>query len=189
MCIRDRTKAQQAGDQSAELHYALGRARGALFQKRLEEARRSGEHTWVEKRRKELQTELLIPAVASLERSRGLDLQAPEYLQGLIALYRDQIDEAIALAAAAKQKAPWLYEAEELAGDAHASRGLNAKSRGQTQTARISLQTAYAHYQAAIAMGRSAGHLYEKAAEMLLRQSEIDREQGKPCLLYTSRCV
>jgi len=178
--IVELTKAQQAGDQSAELHYALGRARGALFQKRLEEARRSGEHTWVEKRRKELQTELLIPAVASLERSRGLDLQAPEYLQGLIALYRDQIDEAIALAAAAKQKAPWLYEAEELAGDAHASRGLNAKSRGQTQTARTSLQTAYAHYQAAIAMGRSAGHLYEKAAEMLLRQSEIDREQGKP---------
>jgi tetratricopeptide (TPR) repeat protein len=178
--IAELLQAQQAGDESAELHYALGRARGALFQKRLEEARRSGEHTWVEKRRRELQAELLVPAVASLEQSRGLDLQAPEYLQGLIALYRDQLDEALALADKAKQKAPWLYEAEELAGDAHAARGLAAKAGGQADAARDSLERALAHYQAAIAIGRSAGHLYEKAAEVLLRQSEIDRERGKP---------
>jgi tetratricopeptide (TPR) repeat protein len=178
--IAELLQAQQAGDESAELHYALGRARGALFQKRLEEARRSGEHTWVEKRRRELQAELLVPAVASLEQSRGLDLQAPEYLQGLIALYRDQLDEALALADKAKQKAPWLYEAEELAGDAHLARGLAAKAGGQADAARASLERALAHYQAAIAIGRSAGHLYEKAAEVLLRQSEIDRERGKP---------
>ncbi|MBL9040405.1 MAG: hypothetical protein JNM83_02325 [Myxococcales bacterium] len=178
--IAELLQAQQAGDESAELHYALGRARGALFQKRLEEARRSGEHTWVEKRRRELQAELLVPAVASLEKSRGLDLQAPEYLQGLIALYRDQLDEALALADKAKQKAPWLYEAEELAGDAHLARGLVAKAGGQADAARASLERALAHYQAAIAIGRSAGHLYEKAAEVLLRQSELDRELGKP---------
>ena len=180
--IAELIRAQRAGDESAELHYALGRARGALFQQRLEEARRSGEPSWVEKRRQELSVELLTPALLSLEKSRGLDLQAPEYLRGLIALYRDQPDEALALAQAAKQKAPWLYEAEELAGDAYAARGLHAKTRGLVEPARQSLTDALSHYQAALAMGRSVSHLYEKAAEMLLRIHEIDREQGKPVL-------
>lgn len=50
--IAELIRAQRAGDESAELHYALGRARGALFQQRLEEARRSGEPSWVEKHRR-----------------------------------------------------------------------------------------------------------------------------------------
>ncbi len=172
--------AKQSGYEPAELHYALGRARGALFQQRLQEARRTGERTWVEKRRKELEAELLIPALQSLDRSRGIKLQAPEYLEGLIALFRNNTDEALQKAEAALKKVPWLYEAEELAGDAHAARGLAAKSSGQADVAKASLEAALKHYEAAANIGRSDGRLYEKAAEVLLRISEIDRELGKP---------
>lgn len=122
-----------------------------------------------------------------LEKSRGLELQAPEYLRGLIALCAISRMRRSRWPKPPRQKAPWLYEAEELAGDAYAARGLHAKTRGLVEPARQSLTDALSRYQAALAIGRSVSHLYEKAAEMLLRASmrSIANKASRSCLCFS----
>jgi serine/threonine-protein kinase len=91
-------EAMANGLDSPELHYARGLALGRLYQRALAEARRAGEGAWLARRVAELDAEYLAPALRSLEKSRGLELDSVSYLEGLIAFYRKDYDTASRLA-------------------------------------------------------------------------------------------
>ncbi|MFP2906518.1 serine/threonine-protein kinase, partial [Pyxidicoccus sp. 3LFB2] len=117
-------RARQRGLDSPELHYALGRVLGELYHQSLEDARRSGGKDWLAARQLELELRYLEPALQSLERSRGVQLESPRYLEGLIAFYRRHYDEAARAADQASAEAPWLHEPWKLAGDVARVRAL-----------------------------------------------------------------
>jgi tRNA A-37 threonylcarbamoyl transferase component Bud32 len=173
-------RARDQGIDSPELHYALGRALGELYHHEVEEARHSGDAAWLAARRAAIEKQYLEPALRSLERSRGLELVSPHYLDGLIALYRRQYAEAEAKAALALGQAPWLYEAHKLAGDAAYARAVEDLEHGRHEPARTGLGVALERYQAAAEVGRSDAQVHEAAAKAWLERAELDRRQGRP---------
>lgn len=111
-------RALAAGYSSPELEYALGRALGELFRHALEETRHLTNPEERRKKVEQLDRELREPALRHLRAAMGSRLEVPEYVEGLIALYEGDNDEAIAKAKAAFDKAPWMYEPKKLEGDA-----------------------------------------------------------------------
>jgi serine/threonine-protein kinase len=172
--------AQAAGLDSPELHHALGRTLGALFDQGMAEARRAGDKSWQEKRRAELTQEFLVPALRSLDKSRSLELESPEYLQGLIACYRKNYDEAQRLGRRAAALLPWLYEAQALRGHARYEQAVEQKNRGDYDAARASLKEALGFYQLAADIGRSDGSLHDALATAWQLMADLDRTQGRP---------
>lgn len=172
-------RARQLGLDSAELHYALGRVLGELYHRALEHARRSGDKDWLAARQRELEQQYLAPALQSLERSQGVELESPRYLEGLIAFYRRQYDVALRAAAQASSEAPWMHEAWKLAGDVTRVQAVEQTGLGY-EAAGAGLQEAARLYEKALTLGGSAPVNYEALAEVWLRQSELDEKQGRP---------
>ena len=173
------TLARDKGIDSPEFHYALGRVLGELYHQAMEEARRSGGKEWVAKRQRVLEKQYLEPALQSLERSGGLELESPRYLEGLIALYRRQYDVAAEHAARAVKEAPWMYEARKLAGDVAYARAMEQLERGEYDPARAGLESAVSLYEQAAESGRSDARLHEALARTWLQRSELDKRQGR----------
>lgn len=173
-------QAQAAGIDTPELHHALGRTLGALFEQGLADARRSGDKSWQEKRRVELAAQYLQPALRSLEKSRSLELESPEYLDGLIAYYQQKYEEAQSKGRRAAALLPWLYEAEQLEGNALFERALTLKNSGEYDESRKLLQDSLRHYQAAAEIGRSDEQVYDALCTAWQLHAELDRTQGRP---------
>lgn len=170
----------QHGSQSAELHYALGLVLGKHFEQAMEESRLSGGSDWAKRQLRELEPVFLLPAIESLERSRGGKVEAPQYLEGLIAFYRRNQEVAIQKADEALREAPWLYEAHKLAGDAHLALALQARDIGRMEEAERRLAAAIKRYSEATAIGQSDAEVYESLAESWIVQSETSSLRGKP---------
>jgi serine/threonine-protein kinase len=173
------TRARDKGLDSPQVHYAHGRVLGELYRRGLEDARRSGNPSWVARRQLELQKQYLEPALQSLERSRGLKLESPRYLEGLIAFYRMDHDGAARAATEAVAAAPWMYEARKLAGDVAYARAVEQLERGDRDVARTSLQQASHLYEQAIERGQSDAGNYEALAAVWLQHAELERREGR----------
>ena len=111
-------KALAAGYSSPYLEYALGQALGELFRRALEETRRITNGEAREKRVRELEVTLRDPALSHLRAAVAAEIEVPAYAEGLIALYEGKNEEALAKGREAFEKAPWMYEAKKLQGDA-----------------------------------------------------------------------
>ncbi|WP_438041001.1 protein kinase domain-containing protein [Sorangium sp. So ce128] len=173
-------RARALGVDSPELHYALGRALGELYRRALEDARRSGGVAWVAGRRRALDEQYLLPALAALEKSRGLGLESPHHLEGLIALYRRDHGAAARAAELAGHEAPWSYEARRLAGDVAHAQAVDRFDRGDYDGARADLERAVARYDEALEVGRSDALAHEALAVAWLKRAEVDERQGRP---------
>ena len=173
-------RARQLGLDSPELHAALGRVLGELYHRALEDARRSGGPEWLAARQRELERQYLEPALQALERSQGAELEAPRYLEGLIAFYRRDPDAAARAAAQAVVETPWLYEARKLAGDVASARAMERLERGEYDGARAGFQEAGRLYAEAESLGPSDARNTEALAEAWHQLAEIDRRQGRP---------
>jgi serine/threonine-protein kinase len=173
------TRAESMGVREPELDYALGRVLGELYSRALEDARRSGDKGYFEKRKQELDKEYLTPALAHLERCRGLPTISASYLDGLIAFHNRRWDEALQRAAEARQNTPWLYEAAKLEGDVLMTRALEARDHGDNDQAERHFQDAVTHYEQAAEIGRSDHQIYESLAELWIRQEEMDVFRGR----------
>ncbi len=172
--------AQDSGNVSADVHYALGLVLGKHYEQAMYEARLSGGGDWAEKRLLELRPRYLLPAIESLQKSRALASDTPGYLEAMIAFYRRDYDGALQKAKAAVQDAPWLYEAEKLQGDIHLERALAARDSGKDDDAKREFGSSVAHYQAAAKIGQSDGEVYEGLAEAWVRQVEMAATRGQP---------
>ncbi|WNG41060.1 protein kinase [Archangium violaceum] len=173
------TRAREMGMDSPPLHYAHGRVLGELYHRGLEDARRSGDTSWVARRRQELEKQYLEPALQSLERSQGLELDSPRYLEGLIAFYRRDYDRAARAAAQAIVEAPWMYEARKLAGDVAYLRAVEQLEHGDYDRARAGLQEASHQYEQAVERGQSDAGNYEALAAVWMQHAEVDRHLGR----------
>ncbi|MDC3955333.1 serine/threonine-protein kinase [Polyangium jinanense] len=173
------TQAVSLGVREPELDYALGRVLGELYSRAIEEARRSGDKSYFEKRKQELDKEYLEPALTHLTRCRGLPTVPASYLEGLIHFYNRRYDEALQSARSARVGLSWLYEAEKLEGDVFMARALDAKDRGDNAPAERDFTEAVAHYEQAADIGRSDHQLYEALAEAWIRQEEMDLYSGR----------
>jgi serine/threonine-protein kinase len=186
-------RALAAGLSTPELHYALGLALGRRYERALADARRGGDPRWVERRSRELEERYLRPALASMEKSRAVRLEAPSYLDGLVAFYRKDYGAALRLAAQAHAEAPWLYEARKLQADVYLARGIEEKDRGELDAGAADLDAAARLFDEAAEIGRSDASLYEGGAEARSRRMELDGDRGvspEPDLaLALARCA
>ncbi len=171
--------ARGQGIQDAELDYGLGRALGELYNRALEDARRSGDATYFAKRKVELAKEYLEPALVHLKKCRGLPTVSASYLEGLIHFYHRRDTEALEQAALARQTTPWLYEAAKLQGDVYLALALDAKDKGENENAEKDFDRAVEHYEQAAEIGRSDHQVYEALAEAWIRQEELDLYRGR----------
>ena len=166
-------KAVAAGYSSPELHYALGRALGELYRKALADTKRITNEAERKKREAELAIELRDPALSHLRAATGLDVEAPAYVEGLIALYEGKNDEAREKAKAAFAQAPWMYEAKKLEADALYAEGSKyrhdaafdyEKMKGYFEPAAEAYASAAKMAQSDPEVHRAACELWEKAA-------------------------
>lgn len=118
-------RAGAAGYKSAALDVALGQALGELFRRAVEESKRITNEEERKKRVAVIERELRDPALARLRAGIGaeVEVEAPAYAEGLIALYEGRHEAALGKAREAFAAAPWLYEAKKLEGDAHYALG------------------------------------------------------------------
>ena len=165
--------AQRTGHDTPELRGMLGRVLGEQYRAKLEEAVRTGDVGFVRVRKKELREKYISPAVVFLRDSQSAELASPQLLAGLIALYGEQYDDALAKAAAATQQAPWLYEAKQLAGDVYFARGIDERSGPRFEEAKQSFDRAIGKYKEGAEIGRSDVRLYETIAESYLQWADI----------------
>jgi serine/threonine-protein kinase len=110
-------KAEAAGYRSAGLDYALGMALSELYKVELEATKRIEGAEQKKQRIAALDAEYKQPALGHLRAALGGAIEAPAFVEGLIALYEERHEDARALAREAFAKAPWLYEAKKLEGD------------------------------------------------------------------------
>lgn len=172
--------AVQQGNQSAEVHYAIGLTLGKHFEQALHEARLSGGGDWAQRQLRELEPRYLAPAIASLQRSRAAQLEVPDYLEALLAFYKRDYDEALKRTATVQEEAPWMYEAAKLAGDVHHERALQARDRGRYDQAQQEFSEAVRSYELAAASGQSDAEVYEALAETWVRQVEMQGARSQP---------
>lgn len=171
-------RAEGLGYRDAGLDYALGRVLGEKYSRALDEARKSGDKSFVEKRKKELETEFLIPARTYLQKSRGHDTESPSYVEALLDFYNEHYDAALINAHMARKQAPWLYEALKLEGDVHMVRALAQRDHGDNDSADHSFAKAVARYEEAATIGHSDPQVHEALAEAWIRQEEMDLYRG-----------
>jgi predicted Ser/Thr protein kinase len=172
-------RARALGLDSPELHHALGRALGELYRRALDDARRRGGRDWVERRQRALAERYLAPALAALEKGRGLKTESPRYLEGLIAFYRGDLGAAADAAERAAAETPWANEARRLGGDVAYAGAVERLERGDDEGARAGFERAIAIYEQATEVGRSDALAYEALAEAWSKRAEIEGRQGR----------
>lgn len=168
------TRAAQLGYQDVELDYGLGRVLGERYSRALEDARRSGDKSFFDKRKEELKAEYLAPALAHLKKCHNQKTVTPTYVVGLIAFYEQHYDAALINAHLARRQAPWLYEAAKLEGDVFLARALEQRDHGDQDSAERSFLEAVNRYAQAAAIGHSDHQVHEAQAEAWLRWEEMD---------------
>ncbi|HRI48834.1 MAG TPA: protein kinase [Pseudomonadota bacterium] len=171
-------QALAAGDQRPPLHYALGRVLGEQYRRELEVTRRSGDKSWLQRRDGELAALYLEPARRHLQAAQGLELESPQYVAGLLALYQRDYSRAAASADEATQRTPWLTEAWQLRAEVEASRGQDEQKRGEYENARRSFERAATLYQQTADRARSNEETYSAESTVWLHAAQLSLETG-----------
>ncbi len=170
--VKHLRRAWAHGQQGAGVAYALGLATGKLYRRDLQQADAIGNATLRDERRARLQSTLRDPAVAYLRKGAGVELAAPEYVEGLIAMYERRDSDALALAARALKRSPWLNEALVLEGDVHAKRSQERHEQGDAEGSRASLAQAEAAYGRAADIARSDPEVRDGLCQAALQRVE-----------------
>lgn len=176
---RELEAAWTAGYRPPEVAHALGRALGMLYQRALEEARRLSS---VELRRAQIaaaQRDIRAPALAYLREAPGRVGESPSYDEGLVALFEERFEDALAKARQAVVEVPWRYEAHLLQGDAHFASGKAREELGDSDGALAAYERAGEAYRLARDVGRSDPAVYVAEARRQLAAAESMSRRGK----------
>lgn len=151
---RELEQAVAVGYRTPEVSYALGLALGKLYQQGLVEVAHADDQA---ARRAELERRFRDPALANLKASGGaVHSEAPEYVEGLIALHERRYAEALERAHQAQARIPWLYEAHNLEGDIHLMQAKDRWDKGVLDSALTELDKAGESYRTAIDIAHSS---------------------------------
>jgi serine/threonine-protein kinase len=175
-------QALAVGYSSPDLQYALGRAMGELLRQAMEDARRITHEEERQKRVARLDQEIREPALAHLRAAVGARIEAPEYAEGLIALYEGKNEEAIAKAKAAFARAPWLYEPKKLEGDALYAEGSKHRHDAAFDYEKMKgyFDRAAEAYRAAAEIGSSDPDVHRAECELWEKMGWAAYSQGLP---------
>jgi serine/threonine-protein kinase len=186
--LRELEAAQSGGYRSAEISYALGMAHGKLYQRALAALKKTSDPKLDEERRAELARVHRDPALRSLKEARAREgpaqapvgVDAPEYVEGLIALYEQRFDDALALARRTAERVLWPYDARTLEGDIHQIAGKERYLKGDVEGALAELASAGVAYRAAREVARSglAAHLGECQRLVETAKIDVDRDRS-----------
>ena len=171
-------KAWELGMRAPELHYALGLALGERYRSALLDAQRQTAPSALDRRKQELRAQFLLPALTHLRESSGVRLEAPAYVEGLIAFYNEQPALALQKAEEALRQAPWLPEPKKLMADVHYAKGFALRHEGKYAESRKELKAAVTLYQEAEAISRSDADIYVAEAETWAEVIKVDVNDG-----------
>jgi len=153
---------------------ALGQALGALYVSNLERLGRIQDRKRRESQQKRIEEEYRNPAVEYLTMAGEQHIESPEYVKGLIALYRKDYEAALRRADAARQRAPWLYEALILEGQVYGRKCSEKIDRGDYAGAEQDVARGRAALQEAIQIARSYPAAYRHLARLHLQMMAMN---------------
>ncbi len=177
---RELERAWQAGYRTPEVSYALGLAFGQQFQRALADTPHTADKELDAARRAELERRFRDPALAHLKNAVGLAIEAPEYVEGLIALHERRYPIALDKARAAQAQVPWMYEAHTLEGDIHLTIAKEQWAKGEPDDALTEVDRAGLAYRTASQMAHSSASALAGDCRRFLLQAEIlgDRDRS-----------
>ena len=143
------------GYDSPGVSYSLGLVLGQLYERELRLARRYSDPELRDARVLQIESSLRDQALDYLRSSSGLRLEAPAYVEGLIAFYEGDLEAALAKSDQAYEEAEWLYEAKKLGGDIHLEMGTELALEGDYDNALTAFQRAGEAYEEAADIARS----------------------------------
>ncbi len=160
--------ASAAGYAAPELDYAMGLTLGELYDRAVVTAKRIDDAERRKARLAVLSAEYRAPALVHLRAALGARLEAPAYVEGLIALREDRPEEALEEARAAFAQVPWLYEAKTLEGDARAAMGrpFGADAAFDYEKMMVDYRAAAEAYRAAGDVARSDPRVHEASCRL-----------------------
>lgn len=188
-------RAVSAGYNTPELHWSYGLLLGMRYSRGLEEANFVGSEPERKRKAEELERLYRDPARKHLEKARGGEVEEPAYLEGLLAFYDGHYDQAIERAKEAYKKAPWLYEAKKLEGDAYVQLAVPYRHDRDFDYEKLSQKLAPAEeaYEAALDIGRSDPDVYIAACGLYttwyLGEKARGKHQSRVSELAEKRCA
>jgi serine/threonine-protein kinase len=178
--------AWEADYRKPEVEYALGQALGELYKEELEQAQRISDKNTRQARQRALEEELLKPALEHLGHvGQGEHVESPAYVEGLIAFYSKQYDEALRKASEAAEQSLWRHEASKLEADVHTALGNEKRDQGQHEAALDEYTRAAAAYRTAREAARSDATIHDAECQMWVQMIELQAGRGtnpKPSL-------
>jgi serine/threonine-protein kinase len=177
--LRELEAAWATGYRSPELAYALGMAHGKLYQRALADLRKTDDPRLDANRRGEIVRRHRDPALQYLKLAGKRGLEAPEYVEGLIALYEERYDEALVLARKAYERVGWLFEARTLEGEIHLMAGQERYWKGDVDAALKEYERAIAVFRAVTEIARSSASAWIGACRALIETGDIQYERSQ----------
>ena len=176
---RELERAWKAGYRAPEVSYSLGLALGQLYQRALSEMPPADDQQTEAVRRADLARDLREPALGYLKGAVGLQSEAPEYVEGLIALHERQWDRALEKARAAQVRVPWMYEAHTLEGDIRLTLAKERWAEGGPDEALAELDRAGQAYETAAGIARSSASALHGDCLRFVMAAEIETEHDR----------
>jgi serine/threonine protein kinase len=169
------------GYRSPELAYALGMVHGKLYERALADLQKTGDPKLDAARKDELAHAHRDPALRYLKEvgTHEVGVDAPEYVEGLMALYEQRYDDALGLARQAGERVSWLFEARTLEGDIHLVAGRELDWKGDPDGSLDQLRRAGESYRAAIAIAPSSAGALMGECQRLGGSAEIEVERDR----------
>ena len=171
------TRAWDAGYRPPEVATNLGLALGRLYREALLEISAASNPAQRASRRAAAQTALRDPAVRFLEMGAA-DPDFGVYAASLMAFFEDNLDEATAKAATARQQIGWMYDTLLLEGDVALARGVAAVTAGQNDAAREAIARAADVYGQASRVAASDPEPYARLCALGGIRLGLDLETG-----------
>ncbi len=165
----------QLDNRQPEVAYALGLSLVQLYQRELEIVRSEPNPRQRVLRQRQVEEKYRQPVLDRLGASRGAEGVAPEYLEGLIAVFEERYDDGLEKAAKAIERLPWLYEGWMLEGHLHAARARDLRTRGLYEPALHAFSAAEEAFNRAVAVGSSDADVYEGLCQLRVDMMMTDQ--------------
>jgi eukaryotic-like serine/threonine-protein kinase len=172
-----------------EVAWALGRVMTALWEVALEQAQRSASSQERKLAQQAAEATFREPALRYLQASTQAQLDAPAYLEGLVAYLAEQREPAVAKAREAIAQVPWLYEAKKLEGEVYRSSGRRLLGLGSYDEALAAYSQAGKAFTEALDIGRSDAGVWESECGRRIEVVAVHLRRGQRPLDEINRAV